>query len=30
MEDYLNEHPDDLPIGLNISSEYTVLVRKAK
>lgn len=30
MEDYLNEHPDDLPVGLNISSEYTVLVRKAK
>jgi hypothetical protein len=30
MEDYLNEHPDDLPVGLNISSEYTVLVRKSK
>ena len=30
MEEYLNEHPDDLPVGLNVSSEYTVLVRKAK
>lgn len=30
MEDYLNEHPDDLPAGLNITNEYTVLVRKAK
>jgi len=30
MEDYLKENPDDLPVGLNVVSEYAVLVRKSK
>jgi hypothetical protein len=30
MKRFLEENPDQLPIGLNSSSTYTVSVRKAK
>ena len=30
MKDFLLENPDLLPMGLNVESEYTVVVRKAK
>ena len=30
MKDFLNENPDALPMGLNVESEYTIVVRRAK
>jgi hypothetical protein len=30
MKEFLVENPDLLPMGLNVESEYTVVVRKAK
>jgi len=30
MKDFLAENPDVLPMGLNVESEYTVVVRRAK
>jgi hypothetical protein len=30
MKDFLNENPDTLPMGLNVESEYTIVVRRAK
>jgi sugar phosphate isomerase/epimerase len=30
MKDFLTENPDVLPMGLNVESEYTVVVRRAK
>jgi len=30
MKDFLAENPDILPIGLNVDSEYTVVVRRSK
>ena len=30
MKDFLAENPDILPMGLNVDSEYTVVVRRSK
>lgn len=30
MKDFLNEHPDTMPMGLNVENEYTIVVRRAK
>lgn len=30
MKDFLNEHPDVMPMGLNVENEYTIVVRRAK
>jgi sugar phosphate isomerase/epimerase len=30
MKDFLTENPDVLPMGLNVESEYTIVVRRAK
>jgi hypothetical protein len=30
MKDFLAENPDLLPMGLNVDSEYTVVVRRSK
>ena len=30
MKDFLNENPDVMPMGLNVESEYTIVVRRAK
>lgn len=30
MKEYLSENPDKLPMGLNVESEYTVVVRRSK
>ena len=30
MKDFLAENPDLLPMGLNVESEYTVVVRRSK
>ena len=30
MKDFLNDNPDTLPMGLNVESEYTIVVRRAK
>lgn len=30
MKDFLQENPDTLPMGLNVESEYTIVVRRAK
>jgi hypothetical protein len=30
MKDFLAENPDVLPMGLNVDSEYTVVVRRSK
>jgi hypothetical protein len=29
MESFLEQHPDLLPPGLNVDSEFTITVRKA-
>ena len=29
MKEYLSENPDKLPMGLNVESEYTVVVRRS-
>ena len=30
MKDFLQENPDVMPMGLNVESEYTIVVRRAK
>lgn len=30
MKDFLNDNPDVMPMGLNVESEYTIVVRRAK
>ena len=30
MKDFLQENPDAMPMGLNVESEYTIVVRRAK
>ena len=30
MKDFLNENPEVMPMGLNVESEYTIVVRRAK
>jgi hypothetical protein len=30
MKEFLSENPDLLPMGLNVESEYTVVVRRSK
>jgi hypothetical protein len=30
MKDFLSENPDLYPQGLNVESQYTVVVRRAK
>ena len=30
MKDFLHENPDAMPMGLNVESEYNIVVRRAK
>lgn len=30
MKDFLHENPDAMPMGLNVESEYSIVVRRAK
>ena len=30
MQEFLKEHPDDMPVGLNVDNRYAVSVRRSK
>jgi hypothetical protein len=30
MQEFLKEHPDEMPVGLNVDNRYTVSVRRSK